>query len=196
MNKPNLLQQIEFIAGARKVVTDQDGIVELNAENGEMLKAIEENLITLRNEEYAAEKKQTNMMFDQRVSPMSRLINYEAMKIKIELTFRLLQTISNEMQHEQLPVGLIESELSKIGSLSIGLIYHHKLDDMIEMNSNQSANAHAFGVLVFDAFMNLQKKIANECNGLPITLSIGKKELIIRKGMDDLMDLIKKMHNG
>lgn len=73
MNKPNLLQQIEFIAGARKVVSEQDGIVELDSENAEMLKAIEENLIALRNAEHAAEKKQTNIEFDNSEEPSEEI---------------------------------------------------------------------------------------------------------------------------
>lgn len=68
MLKPTLLQQIEFIAGARKLVSDGN-IVDLQEQNADMLKAIEENLITLRNMERAAEKKQTRIEFDSSEEP-------------------------------------------------------------------------------------------------------------------------------
>lgn len=68
MLNPTLLQQIEFIAGARKLVSDGN-IVDLQEQNADMLKAIEENLITLRNMERAAEKKQTRIEFDNSEEP-------------------------------------------------------------------------------------------------------------------------------
>jgi hypothetical protein len=63
MNKPSLIEQIEFIQGARKLV-DCDSIVELDAKNFEMLKAIEENLIMVRNIEYSKDKMQTKIEFE------------------------------------------------------------------------------------------------------------------------------------
>lgn len=62
--KPTILEQIEFIAGARKLV-DCDSIVELDAKNFEMLKAIEENLTTLRIQQHVHEKMQTKIVFDE-----------------------------------------------------------------------------------------------------------------------------------
>jgi hypothetical protein len=120
-------------------------------------------------------------------------INYDVMKIKLELVFRLLQSIASEMRNGNQRMTEIENELSRVGSIAVSIIFQFRHEGTFQMSEAEHINGHAFGQVVFDHFMNLQRKIAEECTGLPITISITRNHLLIMDGMDELIELIKEL---
>jgi hypothetical protein len=48
-----------------------------------------------------------------------------------------------------------------------------------------------FGELVADGLNDITQKIIRETEGLPLTLTIGKREINLQEGLDELMERIE-----
>ena len=122
---------------------------------------------------------------------MEAPINFDAMRIKIEFLFRTLIAFNNDMQST---AQLNNEEITALASAfvlsGIKVVHFYRREDQFDLSNLD----HIQGFLaehIGDKFTEMSHKIYHACNGLPITLTFGKSQLIIEEGMDDIMDFLK-----
>lgn len=127
---------------------------------------------------------------------MGNQINFGTMKIRLEFLFRLLLTQNVTLYNKGLSEVDVQDFLSNMITEGSTIAFVYRRDHGFTHSEAELINNHGFGNVIADGFNSIARKIDRECAGLPITLTLGKKELIIKDGMSDLMKTIRELFKG
>ncbi len=113
-------------------------------------------------------------------------VNYDAMRIRLEFLYRILCECNDAD-------GFIDGHNAShfIATVSTQLICKHRVDGTFQISPAERNLWHGFGLLVAEGLNDITQKIIRETEGLPITLTFGKREITLQVGLDELMDRIK-----
>jgi ADP-dependent phosphofructokinase/glucokinase len=128
---------------------------------------------------------------------METNINFDAMRIRIEFLYRLTcmlfaTPLANQQSEGRLSARSIDELASAVATQGCHLIFKHRRDDGFTFGPSE-IHSKAICQLIVSAFNDISLKIHEECEGLPITLTLGKTELCIIDGIDELMEQIKSL---
>lgn len=128
---------------------------------------------------------------------MDKQINWEAMRIRIEFLYRIMNW-NNVIG--QRAMGLKAFELERINSLvataGLQIAYTHRIDDRWTDSEKERNDATSISRVIAHEYMLISDNIMIECNGLPITLVYAKQECILQEGIDRIMRMVRELIEG
>lgn len=128
---------------------------------------------------------------------MDKQINWEAMRIRIEFLYRIMNW-NNVIG--QRAMGLKAFELERINSLVatavLQIAYTHRVDGQWTDSEQERNNATAISQVIAHEYMLISDNIMIECAGLPITILYIKQEGILQEGIDRIMKTVKELIEG
>jgi hypothetical protein len=121
-------------------------------------------------------------------------IDYDAMRIKLDFLFRIIDTMNSEAQSEGVSHEIVTELLGNVLMAGTAVIHKYRTESGFTLNPQEAEACLAIGDYMLNRFVDLHSKIFEAVSGMPITLLIGKKELMIREGIDEMINWLKTFY--
>jgi hypothetical protein len=127
---------------------------------------------------------------------MALEINYDAIRIKLEFTYRVLTqlAVGFQIRKPNYSDEIMMDLIAMVGTRCAAEIHTHRYPDMMQVSNSEVMYTKVIAKLIIDELNKLQFKIHAELCGLPITLTIAMEEGLVREGCDKIVDLLKAQY--
>jgi hypothetical protein len=118
-------------------------------------------------------------------------INFDAMRVKIEFLFRLVDALSVHYNREGIDEHLRNVQLSDIATFGGQIINRYRRTDNASIINQEEFEIDREVIkMIFEELETCINGINDAVEGLPITLSFGKREIMILESSDRLIQTL------
>lgn len=125
---------------------------------------------------------------------MDKQINWEAMRIRLEFLYRVMNWCNligqRQMRMSQEQLDVINSLVASAG---LQIAYCHRIDGQWVDTEQERRDATTISHVIANEYMLISDNIMIECAGLPITLLYAKQECLIQEGIDRIMATVREI---